>query len=83
MQWECFIQSRFFYWFSTQYVDKLVLSKLTKYTLALLIIGGIGFLMAFYVLVPIQFQEDTVLIRLNSHQDPILLRLVPCLLQFI
>ena len=39
----------FFYWFSTQYVDKLVLSKLTKYTLVLLIIGGIGFLMAFYV----------------------------------
>jgi len=39
----------FFYWFSTQYVDKLVLSKLTKYTLALLIIGGIGFLMTFYV----------------------------------
>ncbi|HRB54215.1 MAG TPA: hypothetical protein PLD87_11120, partial [Bacteroidia bacterium] len=31
------------------YVDKLVLSKLTKYTLTLLIVGGIGFLMAFYV----------------------------------
>lgn len=39
----------FFYWFSTQHVNKLAISNLTKITLAILIIGGIGFLMAFYV----------------------------------
>ncbi|MBS1747771.1 MAG: cbb3-type cytochrome c oxidase subunit I, partial [Bacteroidetes bacterium] len=39
----------FFYWFTTQHVSKLVISKLTKFALIVLIISGIGFLMAFYI----------------------------------
>ncbi len=39
----------FFYWFSTQNINKLIMSNLTRVTLAVLIIGGIGFLMAFYI----------------------------------
>lgn len=39
----------FFYWFSTQFIDKLVMSQLTKFSLAILLIGGTGFLLAFYI----------------------------------
>ncbi|MCG2460044.1 cbb3-type cytochrome c oxidase subunit I [Flavobacteriaceae bacterium F89] len=40
----------FFYWFSTrQFTQNFKVAKYTKWTLALLLIGGIGFLMAFYI----------------------------------
>lgn len=39
----------FFYWFSTQYAEKAIHEKFTKLTLAILIIGGVGFLLAFYL----------------------------------
>lgn len=40
----------FFYWFSTQFTENNIKSeKLTMATLTILLIGGIGFLLAFYV----------------------------------
>lgn len=39
----------FFYWFSTQYTENSKVKKSTSITLALLLIGGIGFLLAFYI----------------------------------
>lgn len=39
----------FFYWFSTQSVQNIKIEKYTKLVLAILLIGGIGFLMAFYI----------------------------------
>lgn len=39
----------FFYWFSIQYTEKINLEKYTKLTLAILLVGGIGFLAAFYI----------------------------------
>jgi len=39
----------FFYWFSTQFTEKINLEKFTKLTLTILLIGGIGFLLAFYI----------------------------------
>lgn len=39
----------FFYWFSTQHIKILVISNQTLYTMGLLLIGGIGFLIAFYM----------------------------------
>lgn len=39
----------FFYWFSLQFTDKVVSEKYTKFILWTLIIGGVGFLLAFYV----------------------------------
>ncbi|MCL8008945.1 cbb3-type cytochrome c oxidase subunit I [Gelidibacter japonicus] len=39
----------FFYWFSIQFSDKTKVKKSTTLTLALLLIGGIGFLLAFYI----------------------------------
>lgn len=39
----------FFYWFSTQTVQNIKIEKYTKLVLAILLIGGIGFLMAFYI----------------------------------
>ncbi len=39
----------FFYWFSTQFTEKINSEKLTKLTLSILLIGGIGFLLAFYI----------------------------------
>lgn len=39
----------FFYWFSTQSMEKVSLSSGAKLTLVLLLIGGIGFLLAFYI----------------------------------
>jgi cytochrome c oxidase subunit 1 len=38
----------FFYWFSTQSVQNFKMEKYTKLSLAILLIGGIGFLLAFY-----------------------------------
>ncbi|HEY9168056.1 MAG TPA: cbb3-type cytochrome c oxidase subunit I [Lutibacter sp.] len=38
----------FFYWFSTQFSENSKVSKFTTSTLTLLLIGGIGFLLAFY-----------------------------------
>lgn len=38
----------FFYWFSTQFSENSKVSKFTTLTLTLLLIGGIGFLLAFY-----------------------------------
>ena len=39
----------FFYWFSIQFTEKINLEKYTKLTLTILLIGGIGFLAAFYI----------------------------------
>ncbi|MBZ0242493.1 MAG: cbb3-type cytochrome c oxidase subunit I, partial [Bacteroidales bacterium] len=39
----------FFYWFSIQFTDKPVNEKFSKLILSLLIIGGAGFLLAFYI----------------------------------
>ena len=39
----------FFYWFSIQFTDKVVSEKFSKLILSLLIIGGAGFLLAFYI----------------------------------
>ncbi|MCK9451118.1 MAG: cbb3-type cytochrome c oxidase subunit I [Bacteroidales bacterium] len=39
----------FFYWFSIQFTDKLVSERFSKLILSLLIIGGAGFLLAFYI----------------------------------
>jgi cytochrome c oxidase subunit 1 len=39
----------FFYWFITEFTDKITLGKYTKITLTLLIIGGAGFLLMFYI----------------------------------
>lgn len=39
----------FFYWFSIQFTDKRVSEKLSRLILSLLIIGGAGFLLAFYI----------------------------------
>lgn len=39
----------FFYWFSTQFTEKVQMTKFSKLTLAILLIGGTGFLLAFYV----------------------------------
>lgn len=39
----------FFYWFSTQFTEYVHNKKLTNSILALLLIGGTGFLLAFYV----------------------------------
>ncbi len=39
----------FFYWFSTQFTENVKPEKFTKATLAILLIGGIGFLLAFYI----------------------------------
>lgn len=39
----------FFYWFSIQFTDKPVSEKFSKLILSLLIIGGAGFLLAFYI----------------------------------
>ena len=38
----------FFYWFSTQHIEKIEMNKYTKLTIATLLIGGTGFLLAFY-----------------------------------
>lgn len=39
----------FFYWFSTQFTEKINYERFTKLTLTILLIGGIGFLLAFYI----------------------------------
>lgn len=39
----------FFYWFSIQYAENIKPEKFTKATLAILLIGGTGFLLAFYI----------------------------------
>jgi len=39
----------FFYWFSIQFTEKVVNERLSKLVLSLLIIGGAGFLLAFYL----------------------------------
>lgn len=39
----------FFYWFSTQFTEKVSTGKFTKLALSLLLIGGTGFLLAFYI----------------------------------
>lgn len=40
----------FFYWFSTQqFTQKFEIGKYTKLTLGILLVGGIGFLLAFYI----------------------------------
>lgn len=39
----------FFYWFSTQFDNQIQKERFTKLKLVLLLIGGIGFLLAFYV----------------------------------
>ena len=39
----------FFYWFSTQNMQNVKLEKYAKTILAILLVGGIGFLMAFYI----------------------------------
>ena len=39
----------FFYWFSTQNMQNVKIEKYTKLIFAILLIGGIGFLMAFYI----------------------------------
>ncbi|HLW30986.1 MAG TPA: cbb3-type cytochrome c oxidase subunit I [Aequorivita sp.] len=39
----------FFYWFSTQSAQNIKIEKYTKLVLAILLIGGIGFLLAFYI----------------------------------
>lgn len=39
----------FFYWFSTQFTKKTDSKIFTKLTLTILLIGGIGFLLAFYI----------------------------------
>ena len=39
----------FFYWFSIQFTGKAINEKLSKLILTLLIIGGSGFLLAFYI----------------------------------
>lgn len=38
----------FFYWFSTQFAENIKSERFTKWTLATLLIGGAGFLLAFY-----------------------------------
>lgn len=39
----------FFYWFSIQFTENVKPEKFTKLTLAMLLIGGAGFLLAFYL----------------------------------
>ncbi|MCC6601285.1 MAG: cbb3-type cytochrome c oxidase subunit I [Crocinitomicaceae bacterium] len=39
----------FFYWFATQYSEKKISSSLTRISLGILLIGGAGFLLAFYL----------------------------------
>jgi len=39
----------FFYWFSTQFTENSKVKKFTTLTLTLLLIGGTGFLLAFYI----------------------------------
>lgn len=39
----------FFYWFSTQFTPAIKLDKYTKLILGFLLVGGIGFLLAFYI----------------------------------
>ncbi len=39
----------FFYWFTNQFTKNIEDGKFTKLTLAILLIGGIGFLLAFYI----------------------------------
>ncbi len=39
----------FFHWFSIQFIKGVYQEKFTKLTLALLLIGGVGFLLAFYI----------------------------------
>ncbi len=39
----------FFYWFSIQFTEKIDSQKFVKQILAILVVGGIGFLLAFYI----------------------------------
>lgn len=39
----------FFYWFVSQFTEKVSSEKFTKITLTILLIGGVGFLLAFYI----------------------------------
>lgn len=39
----------FFYWFISQFTEKITSKKFTNLTLTILLIGGIGFLLAFYI----------------------------------
>lgn len=39
----------FFYWFISQFTEKITSKKFTNLTLTILLIGGVGFLLAFYI----------------------------------